>query len=111
MGRKHIVSGCTIVAYLPVSSSEPGAESSRTRNRVQSIISRYFCINHLLKSLAASVLEKLLCYTSNERGVLLHMFIAPYVADITELEDLLRVKRSSKTAMPGQMFEVKRESL
>lgn len=58
-----------------------------------------------MKSLAASVSEGLLRYTSDGRKVLLHMTFSTYAADIPETKDLLSIESGIQTVMPYQMCE------
>lgn len=110
MRRKHIVSWSTIVAYLLVSSCESKSEISWTRNRGQINKSLHFCINHIIKSLVPSALERHLYYTSVGREVPHCIVVATYVAVISESEILFSVKKGNQTAMPSHLCDAKREN-
>lgn len=61
-----------------------------------SLRSFQFCINYVLKPLADAFTEGPLLYTIEERNLRLSIMVALYVADISQSEDLLRVKKAIK---------------
>lgn len=66
---KEIVSGSTIVSYLPVVYSHSGAVTVSKKDRVQAVNVLHICVNYVMRPLANIAVEGLLCKTMNKRSL------------------------------------------
>lgn len=104
--RKHITSGCTVVAYLPVridgiDDANSGVTGRRRKvQRVHLIQAFHNSICFALKPLMDEAMGGFIATSADKFKLRLHLVLASYICDIPEAEDSLSVKRGNQTESP-----------
>lgn len=105
---KQTVFGFTIVAYRPVNYFERNKGARRRNSTLLNIYSLQTCINYLMKPFPDSEMEGPICFTTNDRSLLLHQIVSSYAANIPESEDVFSFKEEDRIGMQCNMYKAKR---